>query len=127
MIETLVYLTVLLIGAFMAACIVELYSFCIGEPDDQHVIDGRIFSVFGRFVQRQYLAHEKRSKGKGLNWWKAIGLCKYCVTVWIAWITLAVGHYLDIFQLITHADILELVAQIIVYPSVSLYLLLKWK
>lgn len=75
--------------AFITACLTRFLYWAMGEPG-HGVVPGRIFSKVGLFIAKRYAAFEKK-KGNAfrLNPWK-IGVCVYCLNIWVSFAVFAV-------------------------------------
>jgi hypothetical protein len=128
--QTTINLITLIIGAFMTATFSHFLHWCIGSPNGYDVKTGRIFSKYGVWISKQYDLTEERLKGKGLNWYKAMGMCVYCMGVYIAIISLFIGYAIGWFNLTATSQFgryLEVLSIFILYPSISNYFLRKIK
>lgn len=65
--------------AFIAAFITNFLFWCMGNPENEELKAGRIFSAIGRAFKIKYEKYE--GKG-GLNFFKIL-VCPYCFNVWL--------------------------------------------
>lgn len=127
---TLINLLILILGAFMSATFTHFLHWCIGSPNDLEAKRGRIFSFYGIWLYDKYSKFEIRTQGKGLNWYKALGMCVYCFGAYVAFVSLGLGFLIGWFKLsslTTSGKLLEIAALIIVYPSMANFFLRKIK
>src|ERR1700747_1116493 len=110
-------LILLTFGSFMSAVITYFLYWCIGSPNEHEVSEGRIFSFYGLWLFKKYTAQEEKNQGKGLNKYKAMGMCIYCFGTYISLLTLILGFVTGIFHLSGHLAVLEIVFIMIFYPS----------
>lgn len=90
--ETLLHiLSFILIGAVIGAFTMFL-EWTFGEPYNENgVINGRIFSFYGRWIRKNFDRDENKILLKikegnphtKLNYWKALGMCYYCFNVYV--------------------------------------------
>ena len=90
--------------ALVAACATHFYSFIIGNPEKGIVHNGRLFSVFGRWLEQKYhdfeyqedlrmneifktlteRERERLIRRRKLNWFKPLGMCPVCTNPYFA-------------------------------------------
>lgn len=74
-----------LIGG-ICACFTRLVMFCIGDPHidpdtKEEKVSKNIFSFYGRYILRKYIAADLKKKYSDINYWKAAGMCPFCFNV----------------------------------------------
>lgn len=110
------FLYLILSGMIGAICgaFTRFFEYLIGNPFREEMSHGNIFSFYGRWIRLKYDAEEAKLNQQSsyrLNMWKALGVCPYCVNVyitgifggfciwysgiywWLIFAVLAVSHY----------------------------------
>lgn len=79
------------IFAIFTACASVLMHWCIGSPriyrknyiTEVDVKQGRIFSSYGNWLRLKILHHISNNIQPKINWYKPLGSCFICFSVWL--------------------------------------------
>jgi hypothetical protein len=86
-------ITWIILGACFSG-ITFLFEYMIGNPWKDEVYTGNIFSFYGLWIRRNYdrvqasidLNKPEKNAYTKLNYWKALGVCPYCLNVHVGWV-----------------------------------------
>lgn len=86
-------ITWIILGACFAI-FTFFFEYLIGNPFKDQVYTGNIFSFYGVWIRRNYdrveasiqLNKPEKNAYTKLNYWKALGVCPYCLNVHVGWI-----------------------------------------
>ena len=71
----------LLIISVVSFLFTRFLQFCYGNPNGYEVIYGRIFSVFGEWINKRY-SEDTKDNPKKTSIYKVL-ICKYCLNFWV--------------------------------------------
>lgn len=78
-------LSSIFIGAIVGA-FTRFFEFLIGNPWRDEVFRGNILSFYGVWIRKRYDKFEEQNNFTKLNFYKALGVCPYCLNVWFGFI-----------------------------------------